>query len=171
MDTSTALSEKRKILTALEIEVARLQDLLSSLDDSKVNKIPFAESWTAGQVLRHVTKSTDLMAKAMASECKPAERAADEKTAVLKQTLLDFSQKMKSPEFIVPEAGPFEKQLLLKDLSRSLLQLNENAMKADLHDLVKDLPTGEITKLELLHFVLYHTQRHLHQLRNICEAL
>jgi len=27
---------------------------------------------------------------------------------------------------------------------------------------------GEVTKLELLYFVLYHTQRHIHQLKKSC---
>ena len=36
----------------------------------------------------------------------------------------------------------------------------------------RNLPVfGEITKLELLHFVLYHTQRHIHQLKKILAAI
>ena len=42
---------------------------------------------------------------------------------------------------------------------------------ANLTDMVDNLPLGAITKLEILHFVLYHTQRHLHQMKKICDAL
>jgi hypothetical protein len=95
-----------------------------------------------------------------------------EKIPELKKVFLDFSSKMKSPDFIVPEEGPYEKQAAMEQLNRSFENLKESTNHANLSELVdKSSPVGPITKLEMLHFVLYHTQRHLDQMKKICNAL
>ena len=111
------------------------------------------------------------MAKAMLKESKPAERDPGERIAGLRKAFLDFSSKMKSPDFIIPEEGPYEKQAVINELKASFELLKENTNKANLIELLQGLPLGEITKLELLHFVLYHTQRHLHQMKKITGEL
>ena len=78
---------------------------------------------------------------------------------------------MKSPAEIVPEAGPYEKQAIMDELTASFTRLTERTRKATLPELAPDSPLGEITKLEMLHFVLYHTQRHLPQMKRICDAI
>ncbi len=161
---------KEELFTATDDAVAQLTQLLLSLDENEINTVPYPESWTAGELVRHVTKSTNGMAMVMLAEPIPAERDTAEKVHQLKKTFLDFLLKMKSPEFIVPEKETYNKQYSVDALQQSFVTLKENAGKANLDDLVKDLPFGPTTKLELLHFVLYHTERHLHQLRKICAA-
>ena len=78
---------------------------------------------------------------------------------------------MNSPEFIVPEAGPYDKQVAIDDLNNAFQQLKENAEAADTGVMVEGLPFGPVTKLELIHFTLFHTQRHLHQMEKICKTL
>lgn len=167
----TETSDKKELLIAIDEVVLSLQGLMSSLDGNTINTVPYKDSWTAGQLFRHVTKSTAAIAKAMRMDARPAERNADEKVHELKETFLDFSSKMKSPDFIVPENGPYNKQVAIDDLNKSFEQLKKGAGNANLTEVVDSLPLGEVTKLEMLHFVLYHTQRHLHQFKKICEAL
>jgi DinB superfamily len=167
----TATLNKTALLKAIDEAVSQLLGLMSPLDENKINIIPFKDSWTAGQLFRHVTKSTNAMAKAMRRESKPAERDPAEKIPQLKKTFLDFSTKLESPDFIVPEEGPYEKQASIEELSKSFEQLKENSKNANLTDMTDNLPLGAITKLEILHFVVYHTQRHIHQMKNICDAL
>jgi phage-related protein len=50
-----------------------------------------------------VVKSIDGMTKAMQMDAKPAERDPGERIEQLKQVFLDFSKKLKQPEFIIPE--------------------------------------------------------------------
>jgi len=167
----TETSNKNELLTAIEEEVSQLRNLFSSLDEDRINSIPYKDSWTAAQLLRHVTKSTDGMTKGLETKSKPAERDAGEKIPELKKAFLDFSSKMKSPDFIVPEEGPYEKQAAIEELNKSFEFLKESANNANLTDIVEGLPLGATTKLEILHFVLYHTKRHLHQMKKICDAL
>lgn len=167
----TETSDKSELLAAIDEAISQLAGFMWALDENQVNTVPYTDSWTAGQLFNHVTKSINGMAGAMLKECKPAERDPGEKIAGLKKAFLDFSTKMKSPDFIVPEKGSYQKQVTIEELNQSVEQFKENANKANLNDMVEGLPLGAITKLELLHFVLYHTQRHLHQMEKIVDAL
>ncbi|MCW3117261.1 MAG: hypothetical protein JWM28_1343 [Chitinophagaceae bacterium] len=165
------ITGKDVLITAIEETVSELLDMMASIDESKINTVPYKDSWTAAQLSRHLTKSNYGMARAMCSKSKPADRDPGEKIAELKKTFLDFSRQLKSPDFVVPEEGPYEKQAAIAELNKSVKLLIENTNQADLTDLVDNLPLGPITKLEILHFVLYHLQRHLHQLKKISVAL
>ena len=167
----TASSEKSELLNSIGKAISEMDALISSLDENQINTVPFKDSWTAAQVSRHVSKSINGMAKAMRMEAKPAERKVDEKIPMLKNAFLDFSSKMKSPPFIVPEEGPYEKRSVTEQLNNAFEKFKESTLNANLSELPENLPLGAVTKLELLHFVLYHTQRHLHQMTRICEAL
>ncbi len=160
-----------KLFASIGDAVSQLVQLMSSLDDGNVNKVPYEGSWNAGQLLRHVTKSINGMAGAMLAESKTAERNPSEKVPQLQETFLSTTNKFNSPEFIVPENETYHKQTSMAELNQAFETLKENAGNANMDDLVDGLPFGPTTKLELLHFVLYHTQRHLRQMGRICEAL
>ena len=168
---ATESVDKNEIIIAIGDTVSQLTDLMSSVENDKINIVPYEGSWTASQLLRHVTKSISGMAKAMHMDAKPADRNPGERIEQLKNIFLDFSQKLKSPEFIVPEEVTYEKQFTIDDLNKSFNQFKENANNANLSELVEGLPLGPITKLEIIHFTLFHTQRHLHQMKKICNAL
>ncbi len=81
---------------------------------------------------------------------------------------------MKSPDFVVPPDIYYKKE----DLLRSFEDINERINQAlQTLDLTKtclafELPVyGFLTRLESLYFILYHTQRHLHQLKNIHQKM
>jgi len=168
---TTETFDTNEIISATSNAVSQITDLMSAVDEDKVNTIPYEGSWTAPQLLRHVTKSINGMAKAMHMDAKPAERNPGERIEELKKIFLDFSKKLTQPDFIVPEERIYEKQSSIEELNKSFNQFKEIAGSANLNDLVEGLPLGPITKLEIIHFVLYHTQRHLHQMKKICAAL
>jgi DinB superfamily len=171
MQLATVTTDKKELLASIHSPISGMLDLMSELDSKKVNTVPYKDSWTAGMLFRHVSKSLNAMSKAMRMDGKPAGRDEGEKIPELKKTFLDFSSKMKSPEFIVPENGPYEKQAIFEELNNAFGHLKQSTTHAELPELVEGLPLGPITKLEILHFVLYHTQRHLNQMKKICEAL
>ena len=77
---------------------------------------------------------------------------------------------MQSPDFIVPDKRDFGRKQIIGDLNNAFDVFRRRAAEAQLNELVKGLPLGPISKLEILHFTLFHTQRHLHQMNKICEA-
>ncbi|MEO5942620.1 MAG: DinB family protein [Ferruginibacter sp.] len=169
METQTF--DKKEILSSIADAVKQITDLMSAVDENKVNTIPYEGSWTAPQLLIHVAKSIDAMANAMQMDGKQTERDPGERVEELKKIFLDFSHKLQSPEFIIPEPGIFEKQPVIGKINDSYRQFDENTGMADLNILVEGLPFGPVTKLEITYFTLFHTQRHLHQMKKICEAL
>jgi len=168
---TTKTLDTNETLSATADAISELTDLMLAVDEDKINTIPYDGSWTAPQLLRHVTKSINGMTKAMHMDAKPAERNPGERIEELKKIFLNFSKKLTQPDFIVPEELIYEKQSSIEELNKSFNRFKESAVNANLDDLVVGLPLGPITKLEIIHFVLYHTQRHLHQMKKICEAL
>ena len=164
-------SNTDELIAAIVREFTAMGDAILHLSETEINEIPFENSWTAAQVVRHVTKSAKGVSLAMDMPAEAAQRDPGEKIEQLRNSFLDFSVKMKSPEFVVPEDDPYQKDKLLKGFNEALQAVKNAAAGTPLDGLVKGLPFGEITKLELLHFVLYHTQRHLHQLHKVKEAI
>lgn len=167
----TITSDKKEIISAINVVLMQLTGFVISLAEDQINKIPFKDSWTAGQLICHIIKSVTGMASAMGKPGSPATRDVTKKVIGLKQTFLDLTIRMQAPEFIVPETKNYEKDNLIKDLQNCLKQLKEAALAADMSEIVGGLPLGEVTKLEILHFVLYHSQRHLFQMKKITDAL
>jgi hypothetical protein len=168
---TTETLNTNEILLATADAISELADLMSAVDNDKVNIIPYDGSWIAPQLLRHVTKSIDGMTKAMRMDAKPAERNPAERIGELKKIFLNFSNKLTQPDFIIPEEQIYEKQSSIEELNESFNQFKKSVSSANLDDLIQGLPFGPVTKLEIVHFVLYHTQRHLHQMKKICDAL
>lgn len=163
--------DTNKILSETSDTVSAISDLMASVDEEMVNTIPFDGSWTAPQLLRHVSKSLQGMAKAMKMGAKPATRNPEERIEGLKNVFLDFSKKLTQPDFLIPENLVYKKQPAIDELNKSFSEFKANASRANLNEQVEGLPLGSITKLEIIHFVLFHTQRHLYQMENICAAL
>lgn len=159
------------LFTSLDETWAELLKLISSTEKEAINTIPFKDSWTIGQLIIHITKSNKAIAQGLNMQGKPSERDAEAGVLHLKEIFLDFNVKYQSPEFIVPEKGSYDKEEIIEALKRSIERLQDLRLKKNLSEIISLPIFGEVTKLELLHFVLYHTQRHIHQLKKIIKAL
>jgi len=168
---ATATLQITGLFEALDNAADELVQLITSIDIRKINLVPFKESWTAAQLIVHVTKSNKAIAQALHMEGELAIRDIDKGIAGLKKMFLDFDIKYKSPQFIIPEEGNYNKDEIIESLKRSVERLQDARSKHNLSEVIILPPFGEITKLELLHFVLYHTLRHIHQLKNIIYFL
>ena len=146
-------------------------EALGSFTQEQFNAIPFEGSWTAGQVADHVYKSSVAILQSLNSPGKKTERNVDERLPEMRNVMMDFEAKFKSPRFIVPEKSFYSKQEVMRDLQLVMEQIQEVTGTMDLAVLVNHPVLGEITKLEMFHFLVYHTQRHIHQLRNIAQIL
>jgi hypothetical protein len=161
----------KELFVSLDATWSELVQMVSSTNGSSINAVPFEDSWTPAQLATHVTKSNKAIAQGLNMEGKSAERNPEEGVPDLKKMFLDFDTKFQSPEFIVPENKNYNKEEVITTLQSSIDRLKKARTKVNLIEII-DLPMfGEVTKLELLHFVLYHTQRHNHQLKKILKTL
>jgi hypothetical protein len=162
---------EKDVLTAYTATADQLLKLTSTFEQDGLNRVPFSDSWTAAQVIVHVTKSNYSIAQALTLPAKEAHRKPDDRVDELKNIFLDFTTKLKSPDFILPLPGLYNKTTVIADLENSIHRLKEASTQHNLSEAISHSAFGNITKLELLHFVVYHTKRHIHQLKNIFEVI
>ncbi len=159
------------LFSSLEKTSSDLVQLISSVDSSTINRIPSKDTWSAAQVVAHITKSNKAIAQSLDMPGKDVERDPAERTGELKKMFLNYDTKFKSPEFILPSEDGYQKEILIEDLKKSIGQLMGAGNTVNLSQIISLPAFGEITKYELMHFVLYHTQRHIHQLEKILESI
>ena len=155
------------ILKALQGTTDELLQLLATFNQSQINAVPFENSWTAAQVAEHLTRSNASVVQFLTVAGKKIDRKPDERVQELKNVFLDLTTKMKSPEFILPTQDHYQKEKVIADLETSIDQLKEASNTVNLSEIIQHPAFKEITKLELIHFAVYHTERHIHQLKNI----
>ncbi|TCD12053.1 DinB family protein [Pedobacter frigidisoli] len=159
-----------KIINEAKDALGGLKNLLSKIEESDINKIPFEGSWTAGQLAEHMALSNAGFVEMINGPVKETNKPADLMVVKLKEIFLNFNTKMDSPAFIFPADKVYDKNELLdrfesiqKDLVKSVneLDLTKTCTSFELPNM------GFLTRLEAVYFVIYHTQRHTHQLKNI----
>jgi DinB superfamily len=163
------------LVTSVKQTMDELQKLFSSFTQQQVDIVPFEGSWTAGQVAEHIIKSIgNLPAFFNSNTVTTNDRPFDGNVATLQHIFLDFSTKMQSPPFILPEATQHDKETILESFSNLKSQMITAAETLDLTLTCKsfEMPgIGYLTRFEWLHFFMVHTKRHTHQLGKIFAAL
>jgi hypothetical protein len=164
--------DTQKLSGQIEETGAAIIAELDRFSEEQLNTVPFEGSWTGGQVAEHLLKSAGV-ADVVFGRTAPTSRPPDENIAALR-IFLDFSIKMKSPDFILPSDGHHPKKPLIDGLQGRWQRMGEAADKLDLRETCLDFEmpnVGHLTRLEWLSFQVFHTKRHLHQLRNIFAHL
>lgn len=150
-----------------------LLDTVSSFSEVAFNEIPFEGSWSAAQVADHVRKSLKGTVNALYGDVKPTERKADEHVEKLKSIFLNFDIKMQSPEFILPSEQPLQKDMVFQNLKELTDKISKATNTLDL-SFVSTIPfpnSGELTRYEWISFAIFHTHRHIRQMKNIKKHL
>jgi len=159
--------ETGELFDSLDAIASEVVALVSEFSETQINRIPFRGSWTAAQVAEHITRSNIGIERSLREEGTPTYRDPLENVAKLKEQFLNFDVKLQSPNFILPTRDIYQKEIVIADLKRSIEKLRETSDVLNLAETISHPIFGEITRFELLHFVVYHTQRHIHQLRDI----
>lgn len=146
-----------------------LLDIISSLTEEELNTFSEKGGWTVAQIGEHLLKSYAVV-ETLNGTVVPTERPIDQKVEEMRTLFLNFDIKMNSPEAIIPSKGFIVEARLLKGLERRIEELNEVIQNKDLSMTCTDFEIpeyGPFTRLEWIHFNLYHTQRHVHQMKRI----
>lgn len=153
----------------------KLVKVLDTFTPEHLGQVPFEGSWTAGQVAEHIVKFLGNIEYFLNKNAEPTlDRPYDAQCALLRKIFLDFTTKMKSPDFIIPEATVHEKGDLLQKIPLLKQQLLDAVDHLDLTLTCKsfELPNmGFLTRIEWITFFIVHTQRHNHQLENISKSI
>ena len=167
----TGALPKEELLASLKNMVLELMQVLNGFDGQNINTAPFEGSWTAAQVVDHITRSNMSITKAFTLKGAMLNRDPAERVLELKNIFLNFNTRFQSPDFILPTQEVYERKMLIALLNRSVDRIREVSCQANLSEMINHPAFGDITKFEILHFVLFHTQRHIHQLKKIFRAV
>lgn len=162
-----AIDPTKQVFTAVDQAANELLQLLQPLTQEQINTIPFKDSWTAAQLATHVTKSNNAIFQAMDMEGKVPGRKPTERIDELKKIFLDFNHELQSPEFILPKPGVYNRENVIAAIIKSNHDLQKKRVQVNLSEVIDSPIFGQITRLELFYFVLFHTQRHIRQLKKI----
>lgn len=153
---------------------AAILQLLATFNDEQLNTQPAYGGWTAGQVAEHLLLSGGVV-ETIAGHTEPTtDRQPDARCPIIASIFLDFSTKLQSPDFIIPAGGYYDKQELISKTKVIWDKIGEGIRLLDLDVTCLDFefPTiGYLTRLEMLWFYVWHTQRHIHQLNRIHHAV
>ena len=165
------MAQSKDLLNELGEVKKKLTTVLSSFSPAEINQVPFEGSWTAGQVGRHLLKAFGEMSQLLEyGNVKDTDRAPDEKMKMIKGDFLNFDIKMKSPDFLTPETKTYQKEELIISLDKTYTDIINTGGVVDLSKTLTDFEIpgyGHFTRLESVYFAICHTQRHIHQLKNI----
>lgn len=163
-----------EVLAALNETLEDFIETLATFDEEELNEIPFDGSWTPGQVAQHIIMSVSGFTELLTGPDTETQRLPDMHVENLKSAFLNFDIKMQSPDFVVPPAKNYNKQEQITELEHLLKRLNEIIHQADMSRTCTgmELPVlGYLTRTEIAHFLLYHTTRHVHQLKKILSYI
>ncbi|MDF2193252.1 DinB family protein [Paraflavitalea sp. CAU 1676] len=173
----------------IDLPYPHLDKLLKELDDTgrewlqaiaafsqqQINQIPFAGSWTGGQVAEHIYKSIQGIPHLMAGNTTATtHRKPDDYVKTIEDIFLDFDNKMKSPEFILPSDGPHDRNQLLQQLRGVFDDIAVSSRTLDMSFTCTDFEfpgVGHFTRWEWVSFAICHTRRHARQLQHILKHL
>lgn len=147
-----------------------LENLLEPVVENQWDTTPDTGGWSVGQTVEHLEKANSGLYEFMKENVMSTDRPADEKIAAVKSIFLDFSLKMESPDFILPVEAKHDKSNQLNQIEtiKNEILLAINTLDLTMTCMKWEFPTmGYFTRLEWINFVLFHTQRHTQQIRNI----
>lgn len=170
----TVIMNKEQLRNDLDNTLSELYDVYDSIPEEAINTQPFAGSWTPGQLVRHLVIANGGCLEEINGPVQETTRPIDAGVESIREVFLDFSTKLEAPEFTLPPAITYKKEEGLASLDeiRKGLLVGLDSLDLSKTCLLFELPVlGYLTRYEILHFVLYHTQRHVRQLKEISKAL
>ena len=160
-----------ELLVLLDETASEILETISLYNEKEINAVALEDSWTVAQVADHLTKSNHSILQALDIHSFRYRPNADLRKEELEDQFLNFSVKFKSPGFILPDKNYYDKRELIKKFSDSFKNLHYKSNHTNLSETINHRSFGDITKLELIYFVWYHSQRHLRQIKNIFKIL
>lgn len=166
---------KNELLAELDQTSDELFRLLPSFSPEQFNEVPFEGSWTPGQVAAHLSMSETGVSDVLFGATKPTtERPDDQHVGQIRDIFLDFSTKLKSPDFIIPREPSYDQAAMIAAFRSSREKIRQALQQLDLSETVMDFEfpgLGRLTRLEMINFAICHGKRHTNQLKNIARKM
>lgn len=160
------------LLAAWKSSFSELDKAVQRFSESSFNQKPVGSNWSPAMVAQHIILAATDIDKVLLGNTKPTEGEADGKVAQIKGIFLDFGSKYTSPPFIEPADQNYSvttQREKLDEIEKSIANIVPD-LDLTLTCIDFEFPgMGHLTRFELVSFVIFHTQRHTHQLNNMAS--
>ena len=151
-----------------------LNETFSLFSENEINKIPYENSWTAGQTAQHIVLAGSGYPELFAGKTEKTTRNPEEKVKDIEALFLNLEIKMDAPIFKKKKKKEYDKKVLIEKLHKIEFDLLDSAEKYDLTLTCLDFQVpgfDKFTIYEWINFVLIHTKRHTNQLNKISKSI
>src|ERR1700744_1460020 len=100
-------NNKHELVVKARQTCSALMEALEAFRPEQFNRVPPLGGWTAGEVAEHLLLSAGVV-EVIAGRTETTQRPADQKVDALAAIFLDFTIKLQSPDFIIPEHKDYD---------------------------------------------------------------
>lgn len=164
--------KESKVRSDLKESTRELLQSISRFPENEFNTPPDDGGWTAGQVAEHLIKVETGTVRLFTGGFEACDRNPEQKIERIKERMLDFESPMTASGPIVPDDQPKDKEQVLEKLQDLRQRLTGMIELHDLSEMIAGFvhPVfGSLTAIEWIYFNIYHSKRHLHQIRAISQ--
>ncbi|NIM10550.1 MAG: hypothetical protein GTO45_01020 [Candidatus Aminicenantes bacterium] len=164
------MPDKSKVIEDIKKSTDELVDYLADFPTESFNIKPGPNSWSASGTAEHLVLLETLVNQILKGKTRTTDRNPEDKIERIKSTFLNVDKKLTAGSPILPGEKPKEKEEVIKEIKscqQALVDIiNANHLELTCLGFNHGL-FGELTRIEWVYFNIYHSQRHLHQLKNI----
>lgn len=168
------MENRTEILSSFKHAFADLEKAISRFNETSFNVKPEGSNWSPAMVVQHLVLAGRNFDKILLGNTAPTAGLADAKVAQLKEIFLNYDLKMTSPEFKAPADDLYNSEELISELNGIGAAVASAISKVDLTATCLDFEfpgLGHVTGIEAVYFLIYHSQRHTHQLSEMANKL
>ncbi|MGA2669710.1 MAG: DinB family protein [Ignavibacteria bacterium] len=148
----------------------KLIEYIREVDNYVLLRRPSIYVWSIMDCYEHIEKLEKSLKKIFLGKTEITERNPTEKIEKIGNRFSDFEHKFTAGEPIQPKGEFQDKEQVMREIKNNreeLLSLIHDGTWADLCLGYEHSLLGFLTKIEWLYFCIFHSDRHLHQMKEI----
>lgn len=168
------MTPNEQIISDIHTNTDALLQVLLEFPSDQFTRKPSDNAWSAAELAEHLLLIERSVTKALAGKALPTERPYDQKLELLKPAMADRERKFVVPELAKPIAVSHNRQEMIAEIKQQRQEQTALIPSLEMSETCMDFKhpmMGALTRYEWVYFNIYHTERHLHQLREIREVV
>lgn len=157
-------------LTDSKNNIQFLRDTLTGVDNHLYQIAPAEGKWSIQFILEHLAITESVVVNLLEGPTTETDRDPTAAVHIIKSAFNDHQKVYPNPKPVTPRGQASTIEEFLTTIEENRNKLLEDIQSKGTHDILDSFPhplTGKMTRLEWLYFNIYHTERHIHQIKMI----